>query len=67
MCGGNLFGSRLISNLKLPVVLARFPEKIAMLARLWGTRKMCPAGYKKASLEPVCVSQMVSSDCGCPM
>jgi hypothetical protein len=31
--------------------LARFPEKIAMLSRLWGTRKMCPAGYKKGNLE----------------
>ena len=63
MCGGNSFSSCLLSNLKLPVVLARFPKKIAMSARLWGTKEMCPARYKKARLKPVCVSQMMASDC----
>ena len=28
MCGGNSFSSCLLPNLKLPVVLARFPKKI---------------------------------------
>ena len=64
---GTLFVPAWYQFLKLPVVVARFPEKIAMSARLWGTRKMCPAGYKKAICEPVCVSQMVSSDCKYPM
>ena len=38
-----------------PCSLARFPEKIAMSARLWGTRKMCPAGYKEGKHEALFV------------
>ena len=45
-----------------PCSLAGFPEKIVVLARLWGTRKMCSTGYKNASLKPyLCISNDVFS------